>query len=55
MDNPVIVAYEKDRKALLEDLTAESLGKTVRFLVDGEKSQRELLADLIYEDFVRSR
>ena len=55
MDNRIIVVHEKDRKTLLEDLSAESLGKTVRFLVDDKRPEKELLADLIYEDFVRSR
>jgi len=55
MDNPVIVAHEKDRKALLENLTTESMGQTLRFLVDPEESEKERLADLVYEGFVRSR
>jgi hypothetical protein len=55
MDKPVIVAHEKDRKALLDNLTTESMSRTLRLFVDTEKPEKELLADLVYEDFVRSR
>ena len=55
MDNPVIIVHEKDRKRLLEKLTTESMDHTLRLFVDAEKSERERIADLVYEDFVRSR
>jgi len=55
MDNPVIVVHEKDRKRLLKKLTTESMDHTLRLFVDGERSEKERIADLVYEDFVRSR
>jgi len=55
MDNPVIVVHEKDRKRLLKKLTTESMDHTLRLFVDAERSEKERIADLVYEDFVRSR
>ena len=55
MDNRIIIAQEEDREAILEDLTAESLARTMRFLFDDKSPAKELLEDLIDEDFVRPR
>lgn len=39
----------------LEELTAKSLAEEIRFITEDEKSPSELLAELIYDDFVKAR
>ena len=55
MDVQIILGDKKKREAFLERLTFDSLSDSVRFLMEDEKSDSELLADCIYEDFVKCR
>jgi len=55
MDVQIILGNKKEREALLERLTLDSLSDSVRFFTEDEKSDSELLADCIYEDFVKCR
>jgi len=55
MDIQIILGDEKEKKAFIEDFTHKSLGDTIRFLTEDEESQSELLADFVYEDFIKCR
>jgi len=55
MDIQMILGNEKEREEFIEDFARQSLGDTIKFLIDDERSENELLADTIYEDFVKCR
>ena len=55
MDVRMVFDNEKGRQDFIRDYHCESLGDSLRFFAEDEKSERELLADFIYEDFVKCR
>jgi hypothetical protein len=55
MDIQVILDRENEEQQVFEDVTRKSLADTLKFFSEREKSESELLADLIYEDFIRCR
>jgi hypothetical protein len=55
MDVHIVFGTGKEKNELAENLIEESLRATARFLAEKEISESELLADLIYEDFVKCR
>jgi hypothetical protein len=55
MDVRMVFDNEKSGHESSRDHHCESPGDSLRFFAEDEKSEIELLADLIHEDFVRCR
>ncbi len=55
MDIQIILGRAKEKEEFIEDRILKCLGDTIKHLTEHEKSESELLADLVYEDFVRCR
>lgn len=55
MDVRIILGHIKDQKQFIEDFASKSFSDSVRFFTEDDKSESELLADCIYEDFVKCR
>ena len=55
MDVRMVFDNEKSEQESRRNYHCESLGDSLRFFAEDEKSEIELLADFICEDFVRCR
>ncbi len=51
----IIFTDGEAQKGRTENDIQEALIETIKFFGENEKSEREILADLIYEDFVKCR
>ncbi|NIS71527.1 MAG: hypothetical protein GTO12_22110 [Proteobacteria bacterium] len=51
----VIFIDGEEQKGHKENHIQEALIETIKFFGENEKSEKEILADLIYEDFVKCR
>lgn len=55
MDIRIIFDDPREKREREQDRIQESLAETIKFFGEDEKSDGELLADLVYEDFVKCR
>jgi len=55
MNIRIIFDDHEEKRGREQDRIHETLAETIKFFGEDEKSDGELLADLVYEDFVKCR
>ncbi len=50
-----IVGNDQEKEKILGEFTVDSLASEIKLITETDRSSDELLADIVFEDFIRSR